>query len=135
MPTRKKIDAKKLITMVKEGTQQSELMKAFGFKTSSQFKVAYVNALMESGEAPKIVVGRSSKAVAKEVDKTVSVNSHGSLIIPKALVDHLGMVVGDTFQVKARKTDLTLKKAGAGSSASVQKVVAEKLKVAQGKKG
>ena len=112
MPKRKKIDAKKLISMVKDGTQQSELMAAFGFKTSTQFKVAYMNALMETGQAPKIVAGRAKQTVAKEVDRTVSVNKRGTLIIPKALVDHLGIMVGDTYQVKARKSDLTLKKMG-----------------------
>jgi hypothetical protein len=38
-------EAKRLLKMVKDGVAQSEIMKKFGFNTSTQLKVAYTNAL------------------------------------------------------------------------------------------
>ena len=54
MPKKREIDNAALLKMVKEGITQSEIMEKFGFKSSPQLKVAYANALMESGEAPEI---------------------------------------------------------------------------------
>jgi hypothetical protein len=101
MAKRKQIDNKDLLKMIEEGSLQSEIMEKFGFKNSTQLKVAYANALMESGGAPKIKRNGRTKKV-KPVNTKVTVNGRGSLIIPKALVD--------TMKIKAGHRHLMLKR-------------------------
>lgn len=108
MAKRKQIDGNSLIAMVEAKTPQKEIMDHFGFKTSSQFKLAYVNALMANGKAPKI---HSSRITPKTTaDRRVAVNKRGTLTLPKALLESLGIQEGDAYTVKPRKGDLTLKK-------------------------
>lgn len=135
MPKRKQIDNKKLISMVAEGTPQIEIMDAFGFKTSSQLKIAYGNALMETGQVPTIDTSRAKTTASAKVDRNVAVNNRGSLIIPKGLVEELGLSVGDCYRVKTRKNDISLKRVSAAANPGVQAVVEEKLKVIRRKKG
>jgi hypothetical protein len=59
MPKRKVVDHAKLIKMVQEGVPQADIMNKFGYGTSSQLKVAYANALIQSGQAPAIMGARS----------------------------------------------------------------------------
>ena len=54
MPRKKKIDHAALIKMAEDNVPQNEIMAKFGLKTSTQLKVAYANALMETGQAPEI---------------------------------------------------------------------------------
>ena len=62
MAKRIEIDSNALLKMIKEEKTQSEIMEKFGFKNSTQLKVAYANALMESGEALTIKgAGRGKK--------------------------------------------------------------------------
>jgi ABC-type lipoprotein release transport system permease subunit len=107
MPKKKKIDNAVMIKMVSDKTPQSEIMAKFGFKTSTQLKVAYANALMETGQAPVLKTGRSKKA--KAIDPTVSVNKRGSLVISKNLAKHFGLSVGDAFDVRKSQAGLSLK--------------------------
>ena len=58
MPKKKKIDNAKLVKAVKDGVEQAQIMKDFGYKTSTQLKVAYTNALIASGEIAAIKSGR-----------------------------------------------------------------------------
>lgn len=109
MPRKKKIDSKKLIKMVEEGKEQKELMGKFGFKNSSQLKVAYANALMDAGKVPGIQTARGGKKTGG-VKREVSVNKRGSLVIPKAIVEDIGLKQGTTFQVRPSKAGLSLKK-------------------------
>jgi len=99
MPRKREIDNAALLKMVKEEVNQSEIMEKFGFKTSIQLKVAYANALMESGEAPEIK-GQGRTGKPKSIKKEISVNARGSLVIPKALVDSLEIPEGQAFEVK-----------------------------------
>ena len=101
-------DAKRLIKMVKDGVAQSEIMKKFGFNTSTQLKVAYTNALMEAGEIPEIQSPRGGKP-AGGVKKEVAVSKRGSLIIPKELIEELGFKVGDLFLARKTKVGISLK--------------------------
>ena len=41
MAKKKEVDGKRLVKMVKEGAAQSDIMKKFGFNTSTQLKLAY----------------------------------------------------------------------------------------------
>ncbi len=107
MPRKKQIDNASLIQMVKENISQNEIMDKFGFKTSTQLKVAYANALMETGQVAVLKTGRSRKK--KTLDLTVTVNARGSLTIPKNLVEHFGLRAGDAFEVRKSLVGLSLK--------------------------
>ena len=112
MPRKRKIDNAALLKMISDGVIQSEIMKKFGFKSSPQLKTAYANALMESGKAPEIKgQGRTGKGKDKPVKTEISVNARGSLVIPKALVEHLKIPEGQAFEVKQTASgSLQLKK-------------------------
>ena len=109
MPRKKKIDNAKLIQMVKDNVPQSELMATFGFKVSTQLKVAYANALMEAGAVPVLKTGRG-KAAREALEQTAAVNKRGSLIVTKELVERFGYKVTDAFEVRKTKAGFTLKK-------------------------
>ena len=109
MPKRKVIDNKALLKMIKEETNQSDIMEKFGFKNTTQLKVAYANALMDTGEATKIKgQGRTKKA--RPVDTKVTVNGRGSLIITKAIIESLNIPAGVTFEVKKSTKGIALTK-------------------------
>ena len=107
MPKKKAIDAKALIKMIDGEIPQVDIMAKFGFKNSSQLKVAYANALMETGKAAKIKTGRKAKPV---VDTKVAVNKRGTLVIPKAVIESFGLTEGAAFEAKKTKAGITLKK-------------------------
>jgi hypothetical protein len=109
MPKKKTIDNKKLIKAVQDGATAKELMEKFGLKTSTQAKVAYLNAAMESGIVPEIKSGRSGSEKGS-VSKETSVNKRGSLIVPKNLIEEFGFKEGDTFEAKKTKAGISLKK-------------------------
>ena len=108
MPPRRKIDDEALIRMISDKVPQNEIMANFGFKTSTQLKVAYANALMETGQAPALETGRSKNA--KAIDIMVTANKRGSIVISKNLVDYFGFQVGDSFDVRKSAAGLSLKK-------------------------
>ena len=108
MPRKKKIDNAAMIQMIKDNVPQNEIMAKLGFKTSTQLKVAYANALMETGNAPVLSTGRAKKA-PKALDLTVIVSKRGSLVIPKNLAEHFGLKVGDAFEVRKSSAGLSLK--------------------------
>ena len=110
MPKKKKIDGKKLIEMIKKGTEQKEIMTKFGFANSTQLKVAYANALMETGQAPEIKSASKGKATGKGKGE-VLVGKRGSVIVPAPLVQAMGYKQGDGFLVRKTKAGISLKKA------------------------
>ena len=109
MPKKKKVDSKKLLEMIKSGTEQKEIMKKLGFKNSTQLKVAYTNALMEEGKAPEIKTGSKTKAADKGKNE-IKVNKRGSLIVPGPMVQAMGFKQGDAFQIRKTKAGVSLKK-------------------------
>ena len=108
MPKRKTVDAAKLIKLIEDETPQAEIMKKMGFKTSTQVKTAYMNALIAVGKAVAIKGGRGA-GKAKKV-KQVSVGKKGSIIIPKELVESLGVGADEKFTVRKTKAGIALKK-------------------------
>ena len=54
MPPKKPIDEAALLKMAKDGIHSKEIMSQLGIKTGTQLKIAYINALMNSGEVPAI---------------------------------------------------------------------------------
>jgi len=109
MPKRITVDSKKLLQDLKKGVPQNEMMKKYGFKTSTQLKTAIANATMAQGIIPELVGGRGGRK-AKEASRKVKVNSRGSLIIPKQLIGLAGLKVGDSFDVRKSRAGLSLKK-------------------------
>lgn len=109
MPKRKVIDNKSLLKMIKDEATQADIMEKFGFKNTTQLKVAYANALMDSGEAPEIK-GKGRTKKDKPVDMKISVNGRGSLIITKAIIETLEIKAGETFEVKKSTKGISLTK-------------------------
>lgn len=109
MPKKREIDNGALLKMVKDGANQSEIMEKFGFKSSPQLKVAYANALMETGEVP-VIKGQGRTGKSTPVKTEVSVNARGSLVIPKALIESLQIKKGQKYEVKRTASGLQLKK-------------------------
>ena len=109
MPKRRIIKNKDLVKMIKDGSLQPEILEKFGFKSSTQLKVAYANALMDTGGAPEIK-GKGRTKKAKPVNTKVAVNGRGSLIIPKALVDNMKIKADQAFEAKKVASGIQLKK-------------------------
>ena len=108
MPKKMDIDYKQLMKMVKEGTHQNEIMEKFGFKTSTQLKVAIANAAMEEGVLPQLAGGRGT--AGGEVSNVIKVNKRGSLVISKKLVESLGIAMDEEFEVRKSAAGLSLRK-------------------------
>ncbi len=109
MPKRRQIDSKVLLEMIKNEIPQPEIMEKFGFKNSTQLKVAYANALMDTGEVAEIK-GKGRTKKAKPVNTKVTVNGRGSLIIPKVLIESMKFEKGQVFQAKKTPSGIQLKK-------------------------
>jgi hypothetical protein len=93
-----------LVMAVEKGVPQRQLMEKFGFKTASALKTAYLNALIKTGR----VSGLKTERKKKVVSNTIQINSRGSLIIPKALVDSFELDTEATFKVEKSGTGLAL---------------------------
>jgi hypothetical protein len=108
MPKKKAFDGAGLIKMVEDGVPRPEIMKKFKLKTSSQLTLLYAKAQMEAGKIAEIVGGRGGGK--SEPTNEVQVGKRGSLIIPKGLVENLGLGIGDKFAVRKTKAGISLKK-------------------------
>jgi hypothetical protein len=108
MPKRKTVDAAKLIKLIEDETPQAEIMKKMGFKTSTQVKTAYMNALIAVGKAVAIKGGRGGGKAEKA--KTVGVGKRGSIVIPAERVAELGIGKDDKFTVRNTKAGIALKR-------------------------
>jgi hypothetical protein len=108
MPKKKVFDAKGLIKMVEAGETQKEIMKKMGFKTSTQVKAAYMNALVEAGKVTAIKGGRGAGKAEKV--KLIRVGKKGSIIIPAEKVAELGIGKDEKFAVRKTKAGFALKK-------------------------
>ena len=109
MAKRKSVDAGKLLKMVQDEIPQAEIMKKMGFKTSTQLKAAYMNALVAEGKVPAIMGGRGGKKADKS--KVVKVGKRGSIIIPAELVSEMGIESDAKFTIRKSKAGLALKAA------------------------
>jgi hypothetical protein len=110
MPRKKIVDHPKLIKMVQEGAAQAEIMKKFGYGTSTQLKVAYANALIQTGQAPAIKGGRKAERKGKKKVKLVKVGKRGSIIIPADMVAEMKIGKADKFTVRKSKSGISMKK-------------------------
>lgn len=73
--------------MQRQGKPSKEIMQQFGFKSLGPLKVAYMDALMALDKVPSI----KKRTREKKVNNIVGINSRGSLVIPKKLVNALGL--------------------------------------------
>ena len=80
-------------------------MEKFNFKSLQEFKVSYYDALVALDKIKDVKKGRKPK----KVDNKVSINSRGSLVIPKNLIDDLDLGEMDTFKVFKSDSGLMLK--------------------------
>ncbi|BBO80822.1 hypothetical protein DSCO28_13880 [Desulfosarcina ovata subsp. sediminis] len=107
MARKKLVEHNALVQAIEMGTPQSEIMERFGFKTVPALKTAYYNGLVALGKIEDV----NTKRKKKNVDTKIRVNGKGSLVIPKKLVDHLGIDPEDVFEVVKNSTGLELRKA------------------------
>ena len=108
MPAKKKIDYTKLLKLVESGKHQAEIMKVFAFKTATQFKNHYLNALVKAGKAPEIITSRTATKSAPA--KETFVSKRGSVVLSKGLIQEMGFAEGDNFAVRKTKSGISLKK-------------------------
>lgn len=104
MKKKKLVEQNALLQAIEMGTDQEEVMARFGFKTATQLKVAYTNALIALGKIASPKRGRPKKPVSNKV----SVNGRGSLVLPKKLVESLELGSGARFRVEKTSTGLAL---------------------------
>jgi hypothetical protein len=96
--------------MVGAGETSGDIMKKMGFKSSTQLKTAYMNALIDAGKVTAIKGGRGGGKTQKA--KTVVVGKRGSIVISKDLVDGLGISGDEKFTVRKTKAGIVLKRVG-----------------------
>jgi bifunctional DNA-binding transcriptional regulator/antitoxin component of YhaV-PrlF toxin-antitoxin module len=106
VPKKKLVEHNALLQAIEMGLPQADIMKKFGIKTTAALETAYFNALVALGKIQDI----NKKRKPKKVDNKVRINSRGSLIIPKKLVDSLELDESDTFEVTKNGTGLLLKR-------------------------
>jgi hypothetical protein len=115
MPKRKKVDSRALVEAVESGDSAKDIMNNFGIKTSAQLKSLYVDALVELGRAPGIVVTRGGgdgggKDRSQSEPREVRVNERGTLIVPRELLDQMGFQIGESFGVYKSPAGVSLKR-------------------------
>ena len=103
---KKLVEHNALIQAVEMGLPKIEIMEKFGIKSPAALKVAYFDALVALDKIKNIKKGRNSE----KVDNKIRINSRGSLVIPKKLVETLDLGNSDTFEVLKNGNGILLKK-------------------------
>jgi len=106
MVRKRLVDHNALVQAIEMGKPSKEIMQQFGFKSLGALKVAYMDALVALEKVPSIKKGTREK----KVNNIVGINSRGSLIIPKKLVDALDLDETALFAVEKKGEDLCLKR-------------------------
>ena len=109
MPRKKEVDSAKLLKAIQDNKPSTEIMKEFGLKTSAQLKAAYLDALMETGQAPALVSKRGKRNIEKD-GRDIKVNKRGSIVVTAGMVEEMGFAIGDEFSVRRTKSGISLKK-------------------------
>ena len=105
MVRKRLVDHNALVQAIEMGKPSKEIMQQFGLKSLSALKVAYMDALMALEKVPAVIKGTREK----KVNTLVGINSRGSLVIPKKLVDTLDLDETALFSVEKKGEDLYLK--------------------------
>lgn len=106
MPRKKLVEHNALLQAVEMGLPQADIMEKFNIKSPAALETAYLKALIALGKIQDI----NKKQKPQDVDQKVRINSRGSLVIPKKLVDSLKLNNADTFEVTKNGPGLLLKK-------------------------
>ena len=109
MPPRKQIDEAALLKLIQDGVPQKQIMDHLKIKTGAQLKVAYIDALMNSGQVPALQTDRPRKSKTRK--NIISVNKHGSLVIARAILDQFDFKEGDVFDLIKTTSGLSLQPA------------------------
>ena len=105
-----KVEAKKIIDMVRKGVPDREIMKELGIQTKASLKSMYYDALVEAGKIRDIMTERKMKKAAPK-KRPLTIGKRGTIVLSKPLlVDQLGFKPGDKFTVAKRKDSIILKK-------------------------
>jgi hypothetical protein len=103
---KKLVEHNALLQAVEMGMSKDAIMEKFNIKGLPELKVAYFDALVALDKIKDVKKGHKPK----KVDNKVSINSRGSLVIPKKLVDALNLGELDTFEVVKSDSGLMLKR-------------------------
>ena len=109
MAKKRLVEHNALVQSIEMGTPKDEVMEKFGFKSFGALKLAYLDGLSALGKVTELNTSRKKKGLT--VDKKVKINSRGSLVIPKAFVDSLGLNGSEEFTVEKDGDGLVLKTA------------------------
>lgn len=104
MAKKKLVEHNALLQAIEMGMTKTVIMEKFNFKSLQELKMAYYDALVALDKIKDVQKGRKPK----KIDNKVSVNSRGSLVIPKKLVDDLDLGEMDTFKVVKTSSGLML---------------------------
>lgn len=104
MAQKKLVEHNALLQAVEMGMSKDAIMKKFGINTLAELKVAYFDAMVALDKIKDVKKGSKPK----KVDNKVSINSRGSLIIPKKLIDDLDLGEMNTFKVVKSDSGLML---------------------------
>jgi len=102
---KKLVEHNALVQAIEMGTEKEEVMEKFGYKSASTLKVAYLNALMALDKVPSVNNQRKKKKVAD----VVKINTRGNIVIPKELVDLMGLNDTDLFKIEKTSAGIALK--------------------------
>ena len=95
MAQKKLVEHNALLQAVEMGMTKEAIREKFNFKSLQELKLAYYDALVALDKIKDVKKGGKPK----KVDNKVSINSKGSLVIPKKLIDDLDLGEMDTFKV------------------------------------
>lgn len=101
---KKLVEHNALVQAVEMGLPRQELMEKFGYRSVGALKVAYYHALAALEKIPVL----NNKRAQVRVENIVRINSRGSLVVPKKLVEALGLNPADSFTVEKNGAGLSL---------------------------
>ncbi len=104
MAQKKLVEHNALLQAVEMGMSKDAIMEKFNINSLPELKVAYFDALVALDKIKDVKKGNKTK----KVDNKVSINSRGSLVIPKKLIDELDLGEMDTFEVVKNDSGLML---------------------------
>lgn len=104
MARKKLVEHNALLQAVEMGMTKETIMEKFNLKSLQEFKVAYYDALVALDKIKDVKKGPKPK----KVDNKVSINSKGSIVIPKKLIDELDLGEMNTFKVVKSDSGLML---------------------------
>jgi hypothetical protein len=84
---KKLVEHNALLQAVEMGMSKDAIMEKFNIKNLQGLKLAYYDALVALDKIKDVKKGQKPK----KVDNKVSINSRGSLVIPKKLIDDLDL--------------------------------------------